>query len=431
MITLAEARAHVLAGAVPLAPVEVPLADALGCVLAEAIVATEAIPPFANTAMDGFAVQARDTAGASADTPAALRVVGTLPAGRAPDREVGVGEAIRIMTGAPMPAGADAVVMVELTRTDGPRRAADGDLADTAEMVETVEVLAAVEPGNHVRAAGDDLVPGQAVFEPGAVISAGHLGVLASLGRSSVRVVPPATVGVFSTGDELVPTGIPLQPGQIRDSNRIALLALVRQSGCVPVDLGLIPDDEQAITDAITAGVARCDAIVTTGGVSMGDYDFVKVVLDRIAEMRWMQVAIRPAKPLAFGTVAPPSDAGPDARRVPVFGLPGNPVSSMVSFELFARPALRRMMGHAADALDRPTVQAVVDDGIGRRPDGRTLFARVVARYDEADARHHVSSAGKQGSHHLSAAATANALAIVPDGDAIEPGATVRVMLLE
>ena len=415
MISLPEARAHVLSTLVPLAPASVPLRESLGCVLAEDIVAAEAIPPFANTAMDGFAVRAADTAGANDEVPSVLTVVATLAAGQAPSVAVGPGEAIRIMTGAPMPEGADAVVMVERTQV------ADDDA--------TVLVLTQVPVGNHVRAAGDDLRPGQPVFAAGEVLSAGHLGVLASLGREQVTVVPRARVGVFSTGDELVEGPQPLAPGQIRDSNRITLLSLLAASGCDGVDLGRIPDDEAAIAAAIEAGAASCDALLTSGGVSMGDFDYVKVVLDRIGEMRWMQVAIRPAKPLAFGTVAGPGGAG--GPRVPVFGLPGNPVSSMVSFELFARPGLRLMMGHPADRLDRPHVLAVADEPIARRPDGKLHLDRVVARYDEADGSYHVRSAGQQGSHHLTAMATADALALVPDGDAIEAGATVRVMLLD
>lgn len=413
MISLADARAHVLGSLHPLAPVAVPIADALGCVLAEPVVARESIPPFANTAMDGFAVRAEDTVGVDDDRPARLTVVATVRAGEAPAASVGPGEAIRIMTGAPMPAGADAVVMVERTQI------ADDDA--------TVLVLTEVPVGNHVRAAGDDLAPGQAVFEPGEVLSPGHLGILASLGHEQVVVVPRARVGVFSTGDELVEGPQPLEPGQIRDSNRITLLSLLAGSGCVGVDLGRIPDDEDAIASAIGHGVATCDALLTSGGVSMGDFDFVKVVLDRVGAMRWMQVAIRPAKPLAFGTVARPGDG----TAVPVFGLPGNPVSSMVSFELFARPGLRLMMGRAADDLDRPHVRAVADEPLDRRPDGKVHLDRVRVSYDLADGAHHVRSAGKQGSHQLTAMAAADGLAILPDGDPVAAGDEVTVMLLD
>jgi molybdenum cofactor synthesis domain-containing protein len=339
-------------------------------------------------------------------------VIGTIRAGMAPDLEPAPGEAVRIMTGAPVPAGADAIVMVE--DSSGPDD--DG----------VVALSTAVRPGDAVRPAGDDLRPGDEVYPAGDVLTAGHLGVLATFGFEQVQVIPPVRVGVLSTGDELVDGPQALAPGQIRDSNRRTLLALLAQSGAVAVDLGRAPDDEDAIESALRHGVETCDALLTSGGVSMGDYDYVKVVLDRIGDMRWMQVAIRPAKPLAFGTVD--VGAGDAARRVPVFGLPGNPVSSVVSFELFARPALRKMMGHRDDDLDRPRVRAVADEPLRRRPDGKIHFARVVARPGE-DGREHVRSAGGQGSHQLSALVGANALAVLPDGDGVDAGGDVEVLL--
>jgi len=224
-------------------------------------------------------------------------------------------------------------------------------------------------------------------------------------------------VGVLSTGDELSDEPGPLRPGQIRDSNRPTLLALLRGSGCEAVDLGLVPDDEEAIAAAVRRGTQECDAVLTSGGVSVGDFDLVKTVLDRLGQMRWMQVAIRPAKPFAFGTVD----------GTPVFGLPGNPVSSMVSFELFARPALRQMMGHTQ--LDRPRARAVADEPLRRTPDEKIHFVRVVAAMG-ADGRYHLRSAGGQGSHQLAAMAAANALAVLPDGDGVAAGAEVDTLLL-
>jgi molybdenum cofactor synthesis domain-containing protein len=359
--------------------------------------------------MDGFAVRAEDTFGA----PVSLQIVATLAAGAAPADEVGPGQAIRIMTGAPMPPGADAVVMVELTSTSP-----DGA---------TVTVERAASVGEHVRRAGDDVQAGDVVVAEGTVLTPAHLGVLASVGTTEVVAHPRARVGVLSTGDELVEAGHPLLPGQIRDSNRWTLLALVADAGCEPVNIGLIGDDEAAIEAAVVEAIETCDALVTSGGVSMGDFDYVKAVLERRAAggegMAWMQVAIRPAKPLAFGLLA----SGDGGRRVPVFGLPGNPVSSMVSFELFARPGLRRMMGHAS--LDRPRVQAIADDGLPRRPDGKVAFVRVRCTYED-DGRYHVRSSGGQGSHQLAAMAAANALAILPDGDGAAAGDTVPVMIL-
>jgi len=399
VISVDEARRHVLEACRAMGARSMPLQEALGCVTAEAVVSDEDVPPFANTAMDGYAVRSADTQGA----PVRLVVVATLAAGAAPDVDVREGQAVRIMTGAPMPAGADAVVMVERTRSVD-----DGD----AVMIEV-----AATPGDHVRGPGEDLRRGQAVFGPGTVLSPGHVGVLASIGRETVTVIPPARVGVLSTGDELVAGGGPLRAGQIRDSNRPTLLALTAQAGCHPVDLGVVGDDEAALADAVTRGAATCDALVTSGGVSVGDFDYVKAVLDRLGRMQWWQVAVRPAKPLAFGVVA----------DTPVFGLPGNPVSSMVSFELFARPALRQMMGHAT--LDRPRVTAVADEAMARQPDGKLHLVRVVAETG-ADDRWHVRSSGAQGSHVLSAMARANALVLLPDGPGVAAGETVEVMLL-
>lgn len=399
MIPLTEAQARILAAVAPLRPSAMPLDDALGCVTSVPLTATESVPPFANTAMDGFAVRAGDTS-----PGARLRVVGTLAAGVDPaGMRVGEGEAIRIMTGAPIPEGADAVVMVELTSTDG----------------DAVVVAEAVPVGNHIRAAGEDLSPGQEVFPAFTVLAPGHVGVLASLGFRKVPVFPRARVGVLSTGDEVIDGAGELKPGQIRDSNRHTLLGLLREAGCEPVDLGIVRDDETAVRKAIEEGLAAVDALVTTGGVSMGDFDEVKKVLTDLAgELAWMQVAIKPAKPLAFGMVG----------AKPVFGLPGNPASSMVSFELFARPALRRMMGHPAPV--RATVRAVADEGLARRPDGKLHLVRVAASFGADDGRLHVRSSGGQGSNLLRSMALANALALVPDGEGVPAGGEVDVLVL-
>lgn len=397
MIALDDAQRRVLADCVPFHPTAIALGEALGCVTSVELCADEDVPPFANTAMDGFAVRAADATAGSR-----LKVVATLPAGRAPDRAVGVGEAVRIMTGAPIPEGADAIVMVEDTDVDD-----DGFV--------TIGRTPAL--GDHVRPAGEDLAAGQVAFEPFTVLGPGHLGVLASLGYRRVPVFRRARVGVLSTGDELVDDGRPLRPGQIRDSNRPTLVAMVHEAGCDAVDLGVVADDEAAITAVLERGLAECDALVTSGGVSMGDFDYIKVVLDHMGAMQWWQVAIKPAKPLAFGVVS----------GKPVFGLPGNPVSSMVSFELFARPALRRMMGHR-DPF-RPTVEAVADEPLRRRQDGKVHFVRVVASTGD-DGRWHIRSSGGQASNLLRAMALANALAVVPDGDGVAAGGDVEVMLL-
>ena len=399
MIPLDEARQYVLDRVARLGSARVPLADAAGLVLAADVFAAEQVPPFANTAMDGFAVRAADVA----SVPVTLEVIGTVAAGSTLEGDVGPGQAARIMTGAPMPDGADAVVMVEKTTLD--------------EAAGTVLIDLSVSEGNHVRRAGEDVEPGDLLFAAGTVLTAGHLGVLASVGVQEVECVRRPKVGVISTGDELVDDGRPLQPGEIRDSNRRTLLTLVAEAGWEAVDLGIAVDQPDTIRDAFTAGAVECDAILSSGGVSMGAFDYVKVVLDEIGDMRWMQIAIKPAKPFAFGLVG----------TTPVFGLPGNPVSSMVSFELFARAAIGVMAGH--DDTDLPLLRAISEDSLGHGPDGKTHFVRVEGRIDETG-RWHVRRAGGQGSHQLTAMARADALALAPDGVEIEPGDEVRILPL-
>lgn len=376
--------------------------QAVGLVLAEDVVASEVVPPFDNTAVDGYAVRASDVATANGQA-VELDVVGEIAAGAGPgERVLAAGEAIRIMTGAPIPPGADAVVTVEDTERLGDDR---------------VRVSTSVEIGASVRPAGDDVRPGDVLFTAGTVVTPAVVGVLATINAHSVSVYPRPRVAVLSTGDELVDDGRALAPGEIRESNRQMLAAALEAAGCAVTDLGIVRDDEALLETTLRSAAADHDAVVTSGGVSMGDYDVVKAVLARIADMRWMQVAIKPAKPFAFGLLG----------GTPIFGLPGNPVSSLVSFEMFARPALRRMMGHGR--LSRPSVVAVADDGLVRRPDGKTHLMRVTASFAD-DGRCHVRPVRAQGSHQLAATATADAIAVVPDGDGVPAGADVAVLLL-
>jgi molybdenum cofactor synthesis domain-containing protein len=403
MISLDDARQRVLDGVFPLAPREVACERTAGLVVARDVVASENVPPFANTAVDGYAVHAADVH----EVPCELRVVGTLGAGDATEWSLQRGEALRIMTGAVMPAGADAVVMVE----------------DTSPLDDNlVRITRSVPSGTSVRPIADDVRAGETVFAAGTELSAAGAGVLASINARTVSVYPRARVALLSTGDELVTDGSPLRRGQIRESNLTMLEILLSKSECEVTNLGVIADDEQHLQQVLLDAARNNDAIVTSGGVSVGDFDVVKAVLSRIAEMQWMQMAIKPAKPFAFGTL---TVAG---RRVPVFGLPGNPVSSMISFELLARPALRKMMGHTS-RLVRPTLRAVADGPLRRKPDGKTHFMRVFAHFAD-DGRVHVRDTGPQGSHQLAATAAANALAVVPDGRGCDAGDMVEVMLL-
>ena len=424
LLTLDDARQWVLDRCPAPSPEPVPVGQAHGLVLAEDAISSEQVPPFANTAMDGFAVIAADTAAAGPDSPVDLVVVGTIAAGAGPgESPLSPGQAIRIMTGAPMPPGADAVVPVESTRRGRVPAAGSTDEG-------SVLIVRAATAGDCIRPAGEDLDTGQLAFVAGTRLVAGHLGVLASIGIHEVLTWRRPVVGVLSTGDELVEAPTPLGPGQIRDSNRLTLLGLVREAGCEPLDLGLVRDDEVEIAQRITDGLSRCDALVTSGGVSMGDFDFIKVVLNRLSAqssepMRWMQIAIKPAKPLAFGIV----------QGKPVFGLPGNPVSSMVSFELFARPALRRMMGYDLhpDGPQRPLLPAIAPEGLSRSIDGKTHLVRVKVAMSTSGpntGRLEARPLRGQASNLLRSMALANALAVVPDGPGIAAGGETQVLLL-
>ena len=401
MIPLEEALATVLQDASPLAPVSVPLDEALGQVAASAVVAAGPVPPFANSAMDGYAVRAGDVAGA----PVTLAVTGTVTAGRVGGPLL-PGRAIRIMTGAPVPDGADAVCMVEHTTTS----------PDGAEVVIEQPVAA----GENVRAAGEDLAAGQPVLQAGTVLQPAHLGVLANIGAATVSVHPRPRVGVLSTGDELVEAGGTLIPGTVYDANRHSLLAAVTAAGGDPVDLGVVPDDQDVLVETFRRAGDRCDLVLSSGGVSVGDLDVVRLVLERVADpLRWMQVAIKPAKPLAFGRLRPSG--------TPMLGLPGNPVSALVSFELFARPLLRCLAGHRP-ARPAPW-RAVTDAPISRRPDGKTHFLRARLQVG-ADGRLTVATVGSQGSHQLFATASANAVVAVPDGTGVPAGTVLDVLAL-
>lgn len=406
MIPLEEASARVLAGCPVLEPVWMRAVDAGGLVLAEAVIATELSPPWDNSAVDGYGVKAADLA----EVPVELTVIGEVAAGWWSELVCGPGQAIRIMTGAPIPQGVDAVAMVE-----------DSELIRDAGS-EIVRLHRSVETGQAVRRAGEDMRPGERLFESGTVITPAVTGVLAGSNTRQVKVWRRLSVAVLSTGDELVDDGGDLRPGQIRESNRPMLVKVLEQAGCGVDDLGIIPDDEVHLERVLREAAAKFDAIITSGGVSMGDYDVVKAVLGRIAEMQWMQIAIKPAKPFAFGHLG----------GVPIFGLPGNPVSSLVSCEMLARPALRQMMGHRNVTTKdpcRPRLQAVAAAPLVRRRDGKVHLMRVDAVF-APDGRCHVTPVRAQGSHQLAATAQANGIAIVPDGDGIDSGGAVEVVLL-
>jgi molybdenum cofactor synthesis domain-containing protein len=402
MISLEEAQRYVLHDLASLAPVTGTLENALGCVAAETITAREASPRFDNSAMDGFALRAIDTVGGSTR----LRVTNAIFAGEHSNEHVGAGEAMRIMTGAPVPQGADSICMREEATLD----------PDGANVL----IHREMKCGESIRLVGDDIALGQVLVETGDEITPALLGVLSSQGIISLLSYPRPRVGVLSTGNELSDADA-LAPGKIRDTNRPSLLASLRQSGFSPVDLGIAGDTPAQITEAFQRGIASCDAIISTGGVSVGDADFVKTVVADLCEQnaRSMQVAIKPGKPFTFGVAN---------TATPIFALAGNPVSMLVGFELFVRPAIRSLAGQRV--LQRPMLEMILDTSLPRRPDGKIHFVHVVAAID-SDGRLHVVHSARQGSHLLHAIAECNAVAVLEDGDGLDAGQVVRAMILQ
>jgi len=402
LVPFDQARAAVLERLRPLPAREVPLGDALGCVLADDVTAAEDLPPFANSAMDGFAVRAADLAGASDREPIALEVTGEVFAGSARLPTVQAGGAARIMTGGPLPPGADAVVPVEQATVDG----------------DAVRIRLAPGERQFVREAGEDVRAGAVVLERGRVLDPAAVGMLASVGRRLVPVHPKPRVTVVSTGDELVDPGDPLGPGQIRDSNSWLLVAQARAAGADAFRCGKLRDDPEALRRGFALAAAEGDLVLTSGGVSVGERDYTKQVLAELGDVRSFRVAMQPGMPQAFGFAA----------GTPLYGLPGNPVSCFVVFEMLVRPALRRLAGHPDDRLDRPRVVARLGEPV-RSPPGKVSFLRV--RLQVGDDGLVATLTGHQGSGVLSSCVAADGLAVVPpERRELDAGAAVQVVLL-
>jgi len=403
-----EARRLVLERTAPLGPEPVELRQALGRVLAEPVASAAAIPPFDNSAMDGYALRAADTEGASDHAPVRLEVVAESRAGAPAPRGVEPGQAIAISTGALVPDGADAVVRVE--DTDGGR--------------EAVQIRVAAQPAANLRRAGEDIEPGEVVLTAGTELGPAEIGVLAAADRGRVACARRPRVTVLTTGDELLEPGEPLRPGTIRNSNSYSVGGLVERSGAVLADTEIVADDAEA-TEAALAKALASDVTIVCGGVSAGEHDHVRPALERLgAEQVFWGVALRPGKPTWFG-VAPRNPAGGPGRHL-VFGLPGNPVSAMVTFLLFARPAIRAMLGATADAGTRAS--AILDADYSKQP-GRAHLIRV--RLELADDGWHATPTGEQGSHLLTSMLGADALAVVPtDAGDVAAGERVEIELL-
>ena len=412
MMSVDEALENILRHITPLESQLIPITEALERVLAEDVGSTIDIPPFANSAMDGYAVRAEDTASASPELPVVLGIVAEVPAGAVPDRPVEPSTAARIMTGAPMPSGSDAVVPFELTSEGrGGVELSEGQIA----------IFEQVRGGDNVREAGEDIREGQIVLSAGHVLRPPDIGILAAMGYPKVRVVRRPRVAILATGDELVDVGEPITPGKIRNSNEYTSIALVKRYGGVPVPLGIARDTAEHLTIKIREGLSRkVDLFLTSAGVSVGDFDVVKNVLAAEGEMHFWQVAIKPGKPLAFGSVA----------NVPLLGLPGNPVAAMVASEVFARPAILKLGGHTN--WEKPSVRAILDEDVHNS--GRRHFMRAQVRR-EADG-YHVTTRGSgvrvQGSGILSSMVWANGLVVVPEEVRfVEAGSSVTVWMLD
>ncbi len=402
MISVEEALERILAEIAPLNVTRVSLSDSLGLILAEDVIAQEDMPPFANSAMDGFALLCQDSQPRDGQPPR-LRVTGGVAAGYIADHAVEPGTAMRIMTGAPVPPGADAVIQVELTRSAGPES-------------EWVEILHAVTPGNNIRPAGEDMRRGQTVLSRGMEIGPWEIGVLATLGWASVPVIRRPRVAILGTGDEVIDVDEPLKPGKIRNSNSYLLEAAVRQAGAEPQRLGVARDTVESLREKFTEAI-RSDLIITSGGVSVGDFDLVKDIMTEQGEIHFWRINMRPGKPVAFGHIG----------TIPLLGLPGNPVSAAVTFELFGRPVIRKMLGHTR--LVRPQVDVVVEDGVSERVMRRHY---VRAHVEWRDGRFVAHTTGNQGSNITTSLLNANALVIVPEGGVeVHPGDIARAIMLD
>jgi molybdopterin molybdotransferase len=402
-VSVEEHRDRILSAITPLPAFDQPLMEAFGLAAAEDVRASVALPSFDNSAMDGYAVRGADVAHASSDSPVHLPVVGEIGAGQATLLAISPGTAVKIMTGAPVPAGADAIVPYEWT---------DRGVAQ-------VVISQAPEPGQHVRRAGEDVAVGDLVVTDGTVLGARQIGLLAAVGRPSVRSRPRPRVVIMSTGSELREPGTALGHDSVYDGNSFLLAAAARQAGAIAYRVGIVPDDPRAFTAALHDQLVRADLVVTSGGVSMGDYDVVKEALSPVGTVWFGAVAMQPGKPQGFGAV------GED--QVPIVTLPGNPVSSYISFEMFVMPAIRKLMGRTP--YTRPTAEAVLTHGL-RSPEGRRQYAR--ATLSVVDGRLAVTPVGPQGSHMIGDLADSDALVEVPESvTSLDAGETVTVVPLD
>lgn len=419
MLTVEEALEKILNEVEILEEESVPILDSLGQVLTEDIKSDIDVPPLDNSAMDGYAVIAGDTKDANAESPKFLRVIDTVMAGSISQQKVVKGTAVRIMTGAPVPQGADSVVQFENTDEDKRRMTAPG------EPITEVGVISAATPGLNVRRAGEDIKRGTVALKQGTVIRPSEIGLIASLGYSRVNVVRRPVVAILSTGNELVEIEQPLSEGKLYNSNSYSIASLVKRYGGIPKLLGIAMDNEEDLINKLKQA-QDADMLLTTGGVSMGDYDMVKDILVRDGEMVFWKVRVKPGKPLAFGKIKGAGRNGSE-RSIPHLGLPGNTVSCMVSFELFVRPALLKMMGKKN--ISKPTVEAILEETVKNNA-GRRVYDRAII--EKRDGHYYARLTGPQGSGILSSMGMANGLVLIPeDMKEIQKGEAVKALMLD
>ncbi|MDY6836295.1 MAG: molybdopterin molybdotransferase MoeA [Chloroflexota bacterium] len=415
MISVEQALDKILSNFHTLPSEKRPILECLGQVLSSDVSAGLDVPPHDNSAMDGYAVLSEDISTASVTRPVSLTVIGEIAAGYVPVQEIRTGTAIRIMTGAPMPPNANAVVPFEYT-DESSRKASNEDLS-------RIGILHAVKRDANVRHTGEDIAKGALVLEKGTVLSPSHIGLLASLGQSFASVVRRPVVSVLTTGDELIDIGQPLPNGKIYNSNAYSIAAQVIQYGGIPSILNISRDTFDSLNKSIDKGIESSDLLITSGGVSVGDYDVVKDVLAERGTVLFWTVKMKPGKPLAFGVLK----QTPGNRLIPHIGLPGNPVSSMITFEQFVRPSILKMLGK--QDLAKPCVEATIQNNI-KNSDGRRIYARVfVTKHAN---QYHASLTGPQGSGILTSMAMANGLAIIPeDTKEVWQGDRIQVQMLD
>lgn len=413
MLSVEEARDNILKMMFVLNTEYLPISDSLGHVLSEDISSIIHVPPWNNSAMDGFAVMASDTENASINTPVKLTVIDSVYAGDMPNSKVSPNTAIRIMTGAPIPDGANAVVPFEQTN--------EIQQKSTKQHLDTIDILKPVKENDYIRFRGEDIKSGDNIFKKGTILRPSEIGVLATLGFKDIPVIRKPKIAIISTGNELTDLGEPIQLGKIYDANTYSIASSVEKYGGTPIIIGIAKDNEESLNDLLDKAL-NYDILVTSAGVSKGDYDIVKNILSQRGNIEFWSVNMKPAKPIAFGWINKSKN-----EKLPLLGLPGNPVSAMVAFEQFVRPSILKLKGYTK--LDKPFVHAILKNSI-KNQDGRRMYVRVLVKKEGVD--YYAEATGNQGSHVLTSMAKANGLAVCPENVLeIKSGQKIEVQMID